>query len=91
MYAGSEDMRAPVYDLYQMKADRLPAGVGSAWLRTMLDQPPPVADDWIFVGKERHPSKWTKAEMQEKGSCYREIPSWLTRRNAAPEAANALS
>ena len=77
-------MRAPVYDLYQMKADRLPAGVGSAWLRTKLDQPPPVADDWIFVGKERHPSKWTTAEMQEKGSCYREIPSWLTRRAAAP-------
>ncbi len=49
----------------------------------MLDQPPPVADDWIFVGKERHPSKWTMAEMQEKGSCYREIPAWLTRRQVA--------
>ena len=84
-------MRAPVYDLYQMKADRLPAGVGSAWLRTKLDQPPPVADDWIFVGKERHPSRWTMAEMQEKGSCYREIPSWLTTRRAAPAAEEAIA
>jgi hypothetical protein len=76
-------MRPPVYDLYQMKADRLPQGVGSAWLRTRLDQPPPVADDWVFVGKERFPSKWTTAEMNEKGTCYREIPSWLARRSPA--------
>jgi hypothetical protein len=76
-------MRAPVYDLYRMKPDRLPEGVASAWLRTLPDQPPPAADNWVFVGKERHPSKWTMAEMQEKGSCYREIPSWLVRRPAA--------
>jgi hypothetical protein len=82
-------MRPPVYDLYQMKADRLPQGVGSAWLRTQLDQPPPAAEDWVFVGKERFPSKWTTAEMNEKGTCYREIPSWLARRAqmAAKEAA----
>jgi hypothetical protein len=82
-------MRAPVYDLYQMKPDRLPEGVGSAWLRTQLDQPPQAADDWVFVGKERHPSKWTVAVMTEKGSCYLEIPSWLSRRGAA-ETAKAL-
>jgi hypothetical protein len=73
-------MRPPVYDLYQMKADRLPQGAGSAWLRTKPNEPPPATDDWVFVGKERHPSRWTVAEMNEKGSCYREIPSWLTRR-----------
>jgi len=36
-------------------------------------------DDWTFVGRERHPSRWTIAEMNEKGSCYREIPSWIGR------------
>jgi hypothetical protein len=40
----------------------------------------------VFVGKERHPSRWTIAEMNEKGSCYREIPSWLTRRNGTQAA-----
>jgi hypothetical protein len=77
-------MRSPVYDLYQMKEDRLPQGARSAWLRTKPNEPPASADDWIFVGKERHPSKWTVAEMTEKGTCYREIPSWLSRRPAAP-------
>jgi hypothetical protein len=76
-------MRPPVYDLYQMKPDRLPKGAGSAWLRTRPNEPPAAADDWVFVGKERHPSRWTVAEMNEKGSCYREIPSWLTRRSSA--------
>src|SRR5262249_32330262 len=78
-------MRAPVYDLYQMKEDRLPPGIGSAWLRTLLNQPPAIPDHLGFVGKERHPSKWTTEEMKEKGSCYREIPSWLTRRSAIAE------
>jgi hypothetical protein len=77
-------MRPPVYDLYQMKPDRLPQGAGSAWLRTRPNEPPTVLDDWVFVGKERYPSKWTVAEMNEKGSSYREIPSWLTRRSGAP-------
>jgi hypothetical protein len=74
-------MSAPVYDLYQMKQARLPQGTGSAWLRTRPNEPPPSVEDWVFVGKERHPSKWTIAEMNEKGTCYREIPSWLTRRS----------
>jgi hypothetical protein len=82
-------MRPPVYDLYQMKPDRLPKGAGSAWLRTRPNEPPAAADDWLFVGKERHPSRWTVAEMTEKGSCYREIPSWLTRRSGAAAAEKA--
>jgi hypothetical protein len=80
----SRVMRSPVYDLYQMKEDRLPQGVRSAWLRTKPNEPPTAADDWVFVGKERHPSKWTVAEMTEKGTSYREIPSWLSRRPAVP-------
>lgn len=71
----------PVYDLYQMKTDRLPNGARSAWLRTRANEPPPRPDDWIFVGKERHPSRWTIAEMTEKGLSYREIPGWLSRRS----------
>ena len=82
-------MRPPVYDLYQMKPDRLPKGAGSAWLRTRPNEPPAAADDWVFVGKERHPSRWTVAEMNEKGSCYREIPSWLTRRSSATSVEKA--
>ncbi|WP_315767877.1 MULTISPECIES: hypothetical protein [unclassified Bradyrhizobium] len=74
-------MRSPMYDLYQMKPDRLPKGARSAWLRTRPNEPPPAPEDWIFVGKERHPSKWTIAEMKEKGVSYREIPSWLSRRS----------
>lgn len=77
-------LRTPVYDLYQMKRDRLPADVGSAWLRTPVGEPPRATDDWTYVGKERHPSKWTIAEMEQNGTCYREIPSWLSRRFAAP-------
>jgi hypothetical protein len=77
-------MRAPVYDLYQMKQDRLPQGAKSAWLRTLPGQPPAAADDWVLVGKERHPSKWTVAAMNETGTCYLEIPSWLGRRAATP-------
>jgi hypothetical protein len=84
-------MRAPVYDLYQMKQERLPQGAGSAWLRTRPNEPPPSVEDWVFVGKERHPSKWTIAEMNEKGTCYREIPIWLTRRAGATAAASAES
>ena len=76
-------MRSPIYDLYQMKSDRLPNGARSAWLRTRPNEPPPSPEDWIFVGRERHPSKWTVAEMNEKGVCYREIPSWLSRRSAS--------
>jgi hypothetical protein len=82
-------MRPPVYDLYQMKPDRLPQGAGSAWLRTRPNEPPTALDDWVFVGKERYPSRWTVAEMNEKGSSYREIPSWLTRRSAAPAASKS--
>jgi hypothetical protein len=29
------------------------------------------------------------AEMNEKGSCYREIPSWLTRRSGTAAAEKA--
>ena len=83
-------MRSPVYDLYQMKQDRLPKGARSAWLRTRPNEPQPSADDWVFVGKERHPSRWTVAEMNEKGTCYREIPVWLSSKRslvgAAPES-----
>ena len=68
-------MRKPVYDVYQMKPDRLPAGTKTAWLRTRLGEQP--TDDWTFVGRERYPSRWTVAEVEEKGSCYREIPEWL--------------
>ena len=82
-------MRPPVYDLYQMKSDRLPQGAGSAWLRTRPNEPPAATDDWVFVGKERYPSKWTVAEMNEKGSSYREIPSWLTRRTGATAASKS--
>jgi hypothetical protein len=81
-------MRAPVYDLYQMKQERLPQGAGSAWLRTRTNEPPPSVEDWVFVGKERHPSRWTIAEMDQKGTSYREIPSWLTRRTTASVAAD---
>ena len=77
-------MRSVVYDLYQMKPDRLPPGAKSAWLRTRPDEPPAALDDWVFVGKERYPSKWTIEQMNEKGSVYLEIPSWLGRRPAAP-------
>jgi hypothetical protein len=84
-------MRAPVYDLYQMKQERLPQGAGSAWLRTRPNEPPPSVEDWVFVGRERHPSKWTIAEMDQKGSCYREIPNWLTRRSTATISAIADS
>jgi len=75
-------MRSPVYDLYQMKQDRLPKGARSAWLRTRPNEPPAASEDWIFVGKERHPSRWTVAEMNEKGTCYREIPIWLSSRRS---------
>ncbi|MGJ4996192.1 hypothetical protein [Bradyrhizobium sp. HKCCYLR20261] len=75
-------MRSPVYDLYQMKQDRLPKGARSAWLRTRPNEPPPAAEDWVFVGKERHPSRWTIAEMNEKGTSYREIPIWLSSRRS---------
>ena len=33
-------MRPPIYDVYQMKADRLPDGTKSAWLRTWPDERP---------------------------------------------------
>lgn len=81
-------MRLPVYDLYQMKEDRLPKSARSVWLRTRPNEPPPSVEDWVYVGKERHPSKWTIAEMNEKGTSYREIPAWLSRRreDAASQA-----
>ena len=69
-------MRPPIYDVYRMKADRLPDGTKSAWLRTWPDERP-ASDDWLLVGRERHPSKFTVAEMKKNGFCYREIPSWL--------------
>ena len=69
-------MRPPIYDVYQMKADRLPEGTKAIWLRTWPDERP-AFDDWTFVGRERHLSKWTIAEMNENGFCFREIPSWL--------------
>ncbi|CCE02062.1 hypothetical protein [Bradyrhizobium sp. STM 3809] len=82
-------MRSPVYDLYQMKQDRLPKGARSAWLRTRPNEPPPAAEDWVFVGKERHPSRWTIAEMNEKGTCYREIPIWLSSRRSMAAAGSS--
>ncbi|GLH75609.1 hypothetical protein SSBR45G_05170 [Bradyrhizobium sp. SSBR45G] len=82
-------MRSPVYDLYQMKQDRLPKGARSAWLRTRPNEPPAATDDWVFVGKERHPSRWTIAEMNEKGTCYREIPIWLSSRRSMMSAGAA--
>jgi hypothetical protein len=69
-------MRPSIYDVYQMKTDRLPEGTKAIWLRTWPDERP-AFDDWIFVGRERYPSKWTIAEMNENGFCFREIPSWL--------------
>jgi hypothetical protein len=69
-------MRPPICDLYQMKADFLPDGVRAAWLRTWPDERPSTGG-WIFVGRERHPSKWTLADMNKDGFCYRETPSWL--------------
>ncbi len=69
-------MRPPVYDVYRMKADRLPDGAGEAWLRTWPGERPDP-DDWAFFGRERHPSRWTIAEMNKNGFCYREIPSWI--------------
>lgn len=82
-------MRAAVYDLYQMKPDRLPQGAKSAWLRTRPDEPPQTPEDWVFVGKERYPSRWTIAQVNEKGWCYLEIPSWLGRRPASPPPESA--
>ena len=69
-------MRPAVYDVYQMKADRLPDGAKAVWLRTWPDEQPDM-DEWSFVGRERHPSKWTIAEMNERGFCYLVIPSWM--------------
>lgn len=70
-------MRLPVYDLYQMKSDRLPEGVKAAWLRTWPEDRPAAMDEWVLVGRERHPSTLTIAEMNKRGYCYREVPSWL--------------
>jgi hypothetical protein len=69
-------MRPTVYDLYQMKDERLPRGVREAWLHTYPGEKP-ATDYWIFVGVERQPSRFTIAEMEEQGFCYREIPIWL--------------
>lgn len=69
-------MRPAVYDVYQMKTDRLPDGAKAVWLRTWPDVQPDM-DEWSFVGRERHPSKWTIAEMNERGFCYLVIPSWM--------------
>jgi hypothetical protein len=66
----------PVVDVYQMRSDRLPQGARAAWLSTWPNDPP-FTDAWTFVGRERYPSKWTLAEIHEKGFSYREIPSWL--------------
>jgi hypothetical protein len=69
-------MRPPIYDVYQMKADKLPEGTKAIWLRTWPDERP-GSDDWTLIGRERHPSKWTIAEMNKNGFCFREIPGWL--------------
>jgi hypothetical protein len=69
-------VRPVVYDVYQMKADRLPGGAKAAWLRTWPGEQPDL-DEWSFVGHERYPSKWTIAEMNERGFCYLEVPSWM--------------
>ena len=37
-------MRAPVYDVYQMKVRHLPDGVKSAWLRTLPGESPTAID-----------------------------------------------
>jgi hypothetical protein len=72
-------VRPPVYDVYRMKADRLPDGAKAAWLRTWPGEQPDL-DEWSFVGQERYPSRWTIAEMNQRGFCYLEVPSWM--RNA---------
>jgi hypothetical protein len=82
-------MRPPIYDVYQMKADRLPEGTKAVWLRTWPDEKP-AFDDWTFVGREHHPSKWTIAEMNENGFCFREIPSWLDSSKGHGKAAAGL-
>ena len=64
-------MRPPIYDVYQMKADRLPEGTKGVWLRTWPGERPD-SDDWTLIGRERHPSKWTIAEMNKNGFCFRE-------------------
>jgi hypothetical protein len=69
-------MRPPVYDLYEMKSDRLPDGIKAAWLRTWPDEQP-TTDGWTLVGRERHPSRLTIAEMNKRGYCYRDIPNWI--------------
>lgn len=74
-------MRPAVFDVYQMKADRLPDGAKAVWLRTWPDEQPDM-DEWCFVGRERHPSKWTIAEMNDRGFCYLVIPSWMKGPNA---------
>ena len=57
-------MRPPIYDVYQMKADRLPEGTKAVWLRTWPDERP-ASDDWTLIGRERHPSKWTIDELNK--------------------------
>jgi hypothetical protein len=69
-------MRPNVFDLYTMKTERRPAEVKAAWLRAWPGEQP-ASSDWKLVGRERHPSRLTIAEMQRSGSCYREIPNWL--------------
>lgn len=70
-------MRPAVYNLYQMRVERLPRGVREAWLRTYPDEQP-EAEYWTFVGVENRPSRFTIAEMEERGFSYREIPTWLS-------------
>ena len=64
-------MRAPVYDVYQMKVRHLPDGVESAWLRTLPGERPDL-DRWKFFGRDRHPSKLTVAQMTAHGLSYSE-------------------
>lgn len=64
-------MRSPVYDVYQMKTKHLPDGVKAAWLRTWPGERPDF-DRWIFIGRERHPSKLTVKQMDAHGVCYSE-------------------
>jgi hypothetical protein len=72
---GKSSMRAPVYDVYQMKVRHLPEGVKSAWLRTLPGEKPD-RDRWIFFGRERYPSKLTVKQMDAHGISYSETSTW---------------
>jgi len=66
-------MRPTVYDLYQMKAERLREACERPTAYLSRREPP--IDYWEFVGVERKPSRFTIAEMEEHGFCYQEVLS----------------